>query len=145
VLQTGRIGTTVAVKQRNYSFEVGIRTIIAGENNWVVPWIVFDYMNEDNYCYVVLHKDGVLELLQKIDGQDQGYPASVETSLTPFQWHSFHIVLNETTVTVELDEKYQVITPRYLLSDSSSVIISPTAPTPTGIYIACIYHISIDT
>jgi len=142
--QTGRVSTEMAVTSRNFSFDVHIRTIIAGTYSWDVPWIVFDYTNEDNYYYVVFHTDGVLELSQKIDGQYLRYVSSVKTQLTPFQWNTFHIVLNETTVTVRLDGEYQVTTPRRLEADTSNVIISPTMPAHSGIWIACIYTININ-
>ena len=142
--QTGRISTKMAVTSRNFSFDVHIRTIIAGMYSWDVPWIVFDYTNESNYYYVVFHTDGVLELSQKIDGQYLRYVSSVKTQLTPFQWNTFHVVLNETTVTVKLDGEYLVTTPRRLEADTSSVIISPTMPKPSGIWIACIYSININ-
>ncbi|HYB68339.1 MAG TPA: hypothetical protein VEC97_02235, partial [Candidatus Acidoferrales bacterium] len=106
--------------------------------------IVFDYINEDNYYYVVFHTNGVLELSQKIDGQTLRYVSSVKTQLTPFQWNTFNIVLNETTVTVRLDGEYQLSTPRLLEADNSRVIISPTMPDPSGIWIACIYTININ-
>lgn len=144
MFQTGRIGTKVAVTSRNFSFDVHIRTIIAGANSWDVPWIVFDYTNEDNYYYVVFHTDGVLELSQKIDGQYLRFISSVKTQLTPFQWNTFHVVLNETTVTVGLDGEYQATTQRRLEPDTSSVIISPTIPYPAGIWIMCVYSITIN-
>jgi hypothetical protein len=144
MFQTGRIGTKVTVASRNFSFDVHIRTIIAGANSWDVPWIVFDYTNEDNYYYVVFHKDGVLELSQKIDGQYLRYVSSVKTQLTPFQWNIFHVVLNETTVSVGLDGEYQATAPRRLEADTSSVIISPTIPNAAGIWIMCVYSININ-
>jgi hypothetical protein len=140
VFQTGRISTGVAVSSRNYSFDVGIRTFIAGAYGWDVPWIVFDYVNEDNYYYVVFHKDGILELSQKMDGQYRYYESSLQTQQTPFQWHNFHIVLNETTVAVRLDGEYQVSTTRHPVADTSSIIISPSC----GRWIACTYRISIN-
>jgi hypothetical protein len=140
VFQTGRTGTVLAVSARNYSFDVGIRTFIAGAHSWDVPWIVFDYVNEDNYYYVVFHKDGTLELSQKMDGQYRYYESLLKTQLTPFQWHDFHIVLNETTVAVRLDGEYQVSTTRHLVADAFSIMISPSR----GAWIACTYHISIN-
>gem|GEM_PF-1114140 len=144
VFQTGRIATRVTVNSKDYSFDVGIRTIIAGPHSWDVPWIVFDYTNEDNYYYVVFHKDGILELSQKIDGQYQQYISSYATQLTPFGWHDFQIVLNQTTVAVELDGKYQVTAPRQLIAETSSIIISPSIPNPNGpLWIACTYRITL--
>ncbi len=144
VFQTGRIGTRVAVSSRDYSFDVGIRTLIAGAHSWDVPWIVFDYVNEDNYYYVVFHKDGILELSQKMDGQYRQYISSSATQLTPFQWHDFQIVLNETTVAVKLDGEYQVTTSRHRVAETSSIIISPSTPNPNGIWIACTYRINVN-
>jgi hypothetical protein len=144
VFQTGRIGTRVTVNSRDYSFDVGIRTFIAGSHSWDVPWIVFDYVNEDNYYFIVFHKDGTLELSQKIDGQYQRYISSCTTQLTPFEWHDFQIVLNETTVAVKLDGEYQATTPRHLIAETSSIIISPSIPNPNGpIWIACTYRITL--
>ena len=145
VLQTGRIGTTVTVNSRDYSFNVGIRTFIAGPHSWDVPWIVFNYANEDNYYYLVFHKDGTLELSQKIDGQLRLYVSWCATQLTPFEWHDFQIVLNETTVTVNLDRQYQLTTPRELVTENSSIIISPTVPDQNGAtWIACTYRITVN-
>jgi hypothetical protein len=145
VFQTGRIGTTVTVNSTDYSFNVGIRTIIAGPHSWDVPWIVFNYVNEDNYYYLVFHKDGTLELSQKIDGQLRLYVSSCATRLTPFEWHDFQIVLNETTVTVNLDSQYVLTTPRELVTQNSSIIISPTVPDQNGpIWIACTYRITVN-
>ncbi|MGD0159830.1 MAG: hypothetical protein ABSB89_05985 [Candidatus Bathyarchaeia archaeon] len=142
VFQTGRIGTTVTVNSTDYSFNVGIRTFIAGPHSWDVPWIVFNYVNEDNYYYVVFHKEGALELSQKIDGQLRLYVSSCATQLTPFEWHNFQIVLNATTVTVELDGKYRLTTPRELYAENSSIIISPTTPN-LALWIACSYRITL--
>ena len=144
MFQTGRISTEMAVTSKDFSFDVHIRTIIAGMYSWDVPWIVFDYTNESNYYYVVFHKDGLLELSQKINGQYSRYVSSVMTQLTPFQWNTFHIVVNETTVTVRLDGEYQLTTPRRLEANNSSVIISPTMPNQSGVWVACIYSINID-
>jgi hypothetical protein len=144
VFQTGRIGTTLKVNSRDYSFNVGIRTFIAGPHSWDVPWIVFNYVNEDNYCYVVFHKEGTLELSQKIDGQFRRYVSSCTTQLTPFEWHNFQFVLNATAITVELDGKYQLTAPRELLAENSSIVISPSTPNQYGpIWIACTYRITL--
>ncbi len=139
IFETVRISTKVVVSSRNYSIDLGIRTIIAGKNSWDVPWIVFDYINEDNYCYIVFHKDGILELSQKMDGRYERYVASLKTQLTPFQWHNFYIVLNETSIVVTLDEKYKVTTSRHLTGDAFSIIISPSLCN----WLACIYSINI--
>jgi len=124
VIQTERMGTVVAVNSRDYSVDVGMRTFIGGPHDYDVPWIVFDYVNSSNYYYVVFHKCGVLELSQVINGQVDRYESSVKTGLTPFQWHSFRIFLNETTAVVSLDGEYQVSTARHLTSDPSGLKVS---------------------
>ena len=145
VFQTGRISTTIAVNSRNYSFEVDMRTFIAGPHDWDVPWIVFNYVNENNFYYVILHKDGILELSLKMNGTIY-YESALKTQLTPFQCLNFHISLNETTVNVRLNGEYQVSTTRYLVSDNSSIIISPSTLHPqTGMWIASTYSININS
>ena len=142
IFQTGRISAAVTVDSRNYSFDVSIRTFIAGSHGWDVPWIVFDYVNADNYYYVVFHTNGILELSQKINGQTLYYESSIKTQLTPFQWNDFHVVLNETTVAVSLDGEYQVSTTRHSVSDPSGITISVVHP--TGFWITCAYSINVD-
>jgi hypothetical protein len=139
LFQTARMATVLAVSTRDYSFDVGIRTFIAGAHSWDVPWIVFDYVNTDNYYYVVFHTDGILELSQRMDGQNR-IESSLKTELTPFQWNDFHIILNETTVAVTLDGEYQVSTTRYLVANTFSIMISPSRRD----WIASTYHISIN-
>jgi len=144
VFQAGRIGTKVVVSSRDYSLDVGIRTIIAGIHNYDVPWIVFNYINESNYYYIVFHKDGMLELSLKIDGQYQRFLSSCKTPFTPFEWHNFRITVNETTVEVSLDGKYHVAASRCLVAIASNIIISSSIPKATGIWIACMYSINVN-
>jgi hypothetical protein len=144
VFQTGRVGTTVTVNSIDYSFNVGIRTIIAGRHSWDVPWIVFDYINEDNYYYVVFHKNGLLELSERIEGQYRRFISSCPTELSPFEWNDFQIILNETTVTVKLDGEYQITSSRQLVAETSSIIISASTPNQDGpLWVACTYSITL--
>jgi hypothetical protein len=138
-----RVGTTVTVDARDYSFNVGIRTIIAGRQSWDVPWIVFDYINASNFYYVVFHKDGILELSERIEGQYRRYVSWCPTELTPFEWNDFQIVLNETTVTVKLDGEYQLTSSRQLVAKTSSIIISGSTPNHGPLWVACTYHITL--
>lgn len=141
LFQAGRISTEVKVNSRDYSFDVGIRTFIAGPNTWDVPWIVFDYVNDNNYYYLVLHKDGFLEISQKIDGKISYYLSSVKTQLTPFQYHNFHILLNQTTVLVTLDGEHSLVTTRNLASGPFSILISR----PTGFWITFTYSMNLNS
>jgi hypothetical protein len=140
LFQTGRISTEVKVNSRDYSFDVSIRTFIAGPNTWDVPWIVFDYVNDDNYYYLVLHKDGFLEISKKIDGKISYYESSVKTQSTPFQCHNFHILLNETNVLVTLDGEHSLSTTRHSASGPFSILISR----PTGFWITFTYSINLN-
>jgi hypothetical protein len=139
VLQAERMGTVAAVSSRDYSFEVGMRTFIAGSHDYDVPWIVFDYVNQNNYYYVVFHKCGVLELSQVINGQVHNYESSAKTGLTPFQWNNFRIFLNETTVVVSLDGEYQVSTARHLGFDPAGLRVSVQHST-----VLCVCSISVN-
>lgn len=143
VFQAGKVSAPVTVNSRSYSFDVGIRTFIAGPHDWDVPWIVFDYVDENNYYYVVFHKDGVLELSQMVNGETLHYVSFAETDLTPFQWHSFHILVNETTVVVTLDEVHQLSTTRRLVSDPSSVKVQILHP--TVFWVACSCSLSVSS
>lgn len=128
VLHTGRVETDIIVGSRNYNFDVEIKTIIAGTNTWEVPWILFDYVDQDNYYYVLLHKNGMLELSQVIDGQRETYIASIKTPSTAFQWHNFRINPNNTTITVALDGKYQLTAPRNSTGTVFRIKISSSIP-----------------
>ena len=145
VFQTGRLSTTATADSTDYSFTVNIRTFIAGPHSWDVPWIIFNYVNQDNYYYVVLHKDGTLELSEKLDGQSRFCLSWCATRLSPFEWHKFQIVLNQTTVNVNLDGKYQLTAPRELAAQNSRIIISPSPPIQDPpIWIACSCSITVN-
>ena len=143
LLQTVRISTEVQVDSRNYSFDVGIRTFIAGANSWDVPWILFDYLNENNYYILVFQKDGILELSQKIDGETIYFESFLKTQLTPFQYHNFHIVLNDTTLVIRLDQEYSMSATRNLEPtprSRESIMISR----PTGFWITFTYTMNVN-
>jgi len=143
VLQTGGTGTPVAVNSRDYSFDVGMRTFIAGPHDWDVPWIFFDYVSKNDYYYVVFHKTGGLELSQMINGQVRSYESYVKTPLTPFEWHDIQVLLNETTVVVTLDGEYQVSTARLLVPDPSSIKVSVLHP--SIFWVGCVYSINLNS
>jgi hypothetical protein len=62
VLLTGEINVDRPISSMNYSFTAKIRTIVAGKDDWNVPWILFDYTDQNNYYYFLLHKDSILKL-----------------------------------------------------------------------------------
>lgn len=102
----------VAVSATNYSFDLAARTIVAGREGSDVPWILFDYVDQDNFYYLILHKNGILELGQTVNAKYEGYIASINTGLSPFQTNQFHVSANGTTIQVTLDKQYHLTAPR---------------------------------
>ena len=142
VLWGGATNVDTAVNSRDYSLDVEIRTIIAGKNSWDLPWILFDYRNQSNYRYLLLHKDGTLELSQVVNGQRETHIASLKTTLNPFQQHSFHITLNETAIVIALDGEYQMSAPRHQSDSTSRIKISSRTPC---LWLAYIRNLNIQT
>jgi len=102
----------VEINSESYVLDSEIWTMIAGKESWDVPWIFFDYVDQDDFHYLLLHKNGILELGRVVNGKEKIYLASAKTDLSPFQPHNFHITLNKTTIFINLDDKYQLITTR---------------------------------
>ncbi|MEM2127907.1 MAG: hypothetical protein QXH67_06785 [Candidatus Bathyarchaeia archaeon] len=113
----------VAINAKVYSFNVEVQTIIAGKENWDVTWILFDYVDQNNFYYLILHKNGILELGQAVNGKYQGYIASLKTNLNPFQINKFNISLNKTTIVIKVEEKYELTAPRISLGSNYRVKI----------------------
>ena len=86
-----------------FSATVGVRTFAAGRDSWDVPWVTFDYQNQSNYCYVLLHKGGLLELSEVVNGAREPFLASVQTTLSPFGLHEYNITQTGEAVTVAID------------------------------------------
>ena len=124
----GKTNLEIPVNSKNYSFNVEIRAFIVGKNTWDVPWILFDYVDENNYYYILLHKHGVLELARLVEGKREPYIASIQTSQTPFQTHKYHVFLNKTTITVILDGKYKLTAPRHPPATNPKIKISSEIP-----------------
>jgi len=86
----------------NYVVGLDVRTVIAGPESWSVAYIRFRYRDEANHYYLLLHKDGVLELT-KVVNSEKTYMNFVQTKLSPFDWHSFEIILEGPSIRVSVD------------------------------------------
>lgn len=128
----------IAISSTNYSFDVEVWTIVAGKEDWAVPWILFDHIDQSNFYYLVLHKDGVLELGRTVNGKYEGYIASLKTNISPFQLNRFHISLDGTSIQVILEKEYRLTAPR-TPPDSISGIRIPS------VYLSYIGNLHTDT
>lgn len=114
IVYTSQNSLDIAINTKNYSFDLELRTLVAGRKDSDVPWIMFDYVDQNNFYYLILHTNSILELGHTVDGQYEGYITSVKTSRNPFQSNEFHISLNETTILITLDNQYELVAPRTL-------------------------------
>lgn len=86
----------------NYTVKLKVRTVISGPENWSVAFIRFRYTDEDNHYYLLLSKDGVLELTKLVESM-KTFLAFVKTNLSPFEWHYFEILLEGPSIKVLVD------------------------------------------
>ena len=86
----------------NYVVRLDARTFIAGTESWNVAFIRFRYLDEANHYYLILHKNGMLELT-KVVASEKTFLAFVKTDLSPFDWHRFEIILEGPSIKVSVD------------------------------------------
>ncbi|MGD0637090.1 MAG: hypothetical protein ABSA72_03505 [Nitrososphaerales archaeon] len=86
-----------------YSVTVGMQTFVTGPNPWDGQWIIFNYQNPQNFCYVLLHTDGTLELAREANGTRYANLDDVQTGLSPFVWHSYQITVVGGVATISID------------------------------------------
>ncbi|NIU82357.1 MAG: hypothetical protein GWN17_02180 [Candidatus Korarchaeota archaeon] len=91
VYLTGAGYQTYPVPSNSYSIDVSVKTVIAGPENWEVAFINFNYVDEGNHYYVLLNRDGTLELTKVVNYEKQ-FLSFVDTGLSPFYWHHFKIL-----------------------------------------------------
>lgn len=87
----------------NHVVRLNVRTVIAGSESWNVAFITFSYLDEANHYYLLLDKNGVLELT-KVVASEKTFLVLVKTELSPFDWHSFEILLDGSSIKVSIDE-----------------------------------------
>jgi len=87
----------------NYVIGLDVRTVISGPDSWSVAFIRFRYLDEANHYYLLMDRNGVLELT-KVVGSEKTFLRFVETGLSPFDWHSFEIKLYGTSINVSVDD-----------------------------------------
>ena len=134
ILLAGEVNIDRVVNTRNYDFTLELKTIVAGKYDWNVPWILFDYIDPNNYYYFLLHKNGILELGRVSDGQYQGYLATLNERVNTFQLHRFDVHVNNTIV-ITLDRKYSLTAPRNHENNTSRITLSSTRPCPWLAYV----------
>jgi hypothetical protein len=86
----------------NYSIKMDLRTVISGTKSWEVALIRFRYIDETNHYYLLLHRNGILELA-KNQGSKITVITLIDTNLSPFSWHNFEIHLKEPYIQVFVD------------------------------------------
>lgn len=86
----------------NYVVRLDVRTVIAGPESWNVAFIRFRYLDEANHYCLLLHKNGVLELT-KVVSSERAFLVFVKTDLSPFDGHSFEILLDGSSIKVSVD------------------------------------------
>ena len=86
----------------NYVVRLDARTLIAGPESWSVAFVRFRYRDEANHYYLLLYKNGILELT-KVVSSEKTFLNFVETDLSPFDWHSFEIILEGPSIRVLVD------------------------------------------
>jgi hypothetical protein len=112
VYLTGAGCQTYPTPSNPYSIDVSVKTVIAGPENWGVAFINFNYVDEGNHYYVLLNRDGTLELTKVVNYEKQ-FLSFADTGLSPFYWHHFkilnireeiHVYLNNTLYISLIDE-----------------------------------------
>lgn len=48
--------------------ELDVQTVAPGANDWETAWINFRFTDKDNRYYLVIHKNGLVELLKRVSG-----------------------------------------------------------------------------
>lgn len=103
VFLTGAGYQTYAAPSIPYRIDVSVKTVISGPENWGVAFINFNYVDEVNHYYVLLNRDGTLELTKVVNGEKQ-YLSFVDTGLTPFRWHHFKVINLVDEIRVYIDD-----------------------------------------
>ncbi len=86
----------------NYVIGLDVRTVISGPDSWSVAFIRFRHLDEANHYYLLMDRNGVLELT-KVVGSEKTFLRFVKTDLSPFDWHSFEIKQYRNSINVSVD------------------------------------------
>lgn len=113
ILTLNQLGNiTYTTLKDNGEVEINVRTFISGRSSWDVPWIIFNYINNKNFHYIVLHKNGVLELSRVRNGIRETFLKSYVTGMDPFQQHTYILKYNKTNVSIIIDNTKYFNIPR---------------------------------
>ena len=102
VYLTGAGYQTYPAPSNPYRIDVSVKTVIAGPENWGVAFINFNYVDEGDHYYVLLNRDGILELTKVVNYEKQ-FLSFVDTGLSPFNWHHFKILNTGEEIHVYVD------------------------------------------
>jgi hypothetical protein len=124
-----RVDLSQTAPSENYSVVVGMQTIVTGPKSWDGQWIVFNYTNQSNYYYILLHTNGTLELSRYVDGVRQTNIQDISTGLSPFQWHEYQIEVVNGAASISIDGK-QVMTAN-IQDPGGEALVSQSIPHQT--------------
>jgi hypothetical protein len=98
-----RVDLSQSAPQHNYTVKVGMQTYVSGPNSWDGQWIIFNYSNQGNFYYILLHTNGTLELARYANGVPERDLKDVATSYSPFQWHEYEIEVVNGVAIISID------------------------------------------
>ena len=85
-----RVNLTGTAQGPDYTVKVGMQTIVTGPRTSDGQWITFNYGGPNDYYYLLLHTDGVLELSRDANGTFYKHLDDVQTDPpSPFNWHEY--------------------------------------------------------
>ena len=85
------------------SFDADVRTVTQGAQDWQVAWLLFKYLDDNNYYYTLLKPNGTVELSKWQNGTAYYNIATAQTSLSPFDQHHFKVVTSGANIKIYID------------------------------------------
>ncbi|MEM2950629.1 MAG: family 16 glycoside hydrolase [Nitrososphaeria archaeon] len=99
-------GTIITLNEfKNFDLTLDFRALNFGKENWHAPYIYFLLSNDTSY-YIVLNKNGYIELAKDYKGQHYPFLIAKQTNLDFKKWNNLRVVKVDDTVMVYLNNKY---------------------------------------
>ncbi len=73
------------------TFQVKMKTLVAGDQTWYVAWMVGKYVDECNRVHFLIHTNGFLEFTTSTGCVPNFH--FVQSTLSPFDWHTVRMEL----------------------------------------------------
>jgi hypothetical protein len=121
-----RVNFTQDAPQPNYVVRVGMQTLVTGPHSWDGEWIIFNYSNQRNFYYIILHTNGTLELARFVNGVHEPNLKDAASSYSPFQWHEYEIQVINGTATIYIDGSLVMTAP--VQGSGGEVLVTQSAP-----------------